>query len=191
MNVGAIGSYVHSPVNQTTSIKTESVDEITYENNDDRVSISSNSISLLENFMDGAGEDGSITLDEMREFRDKKLASVQNILRDTLNNLNIKSNGRLEIGIDQTNNTVIVSGDTDKNNRAIAKALQKNDQFRDAWAAASGTSTLIAAAEESIQFREAYSSDPNAAVAKYSWLIGKEWDFNMYFEDGEIDYSVT
>ena len=67
----------------------------------------------------------------------------------------------------------------------------KNDQFRDAWAAASGTSTLIAAAEESIQFREAYSSDPNAAVAKYSWLIGKEWDFNMYFEDGEIDYSVT
>lgn len=110
---------------------------------------------------------------------------------DTLNGLNIQSYGRLQIDIDHKNNTAIVSGDTDENNSAIAEALQENDQFRTAWNTASGTSTVIAAAEASKPFRDAYSSDPKAAVAQYSWLFDKDWNFNMYFEGSEIDYSVT
>lgn len=193
MGIDAIGSCVQFPVNQTSSVKTASTDMKACKSNRDKVSISPEAlrVNLLTSFMDGAGNDGVITLDEMRAFRDKKIGLVQSILGDTLNDLNIQSYGRLQIDIDHKNNTAIVSGDTDENNSAIAEALQENDQFRTAWNTASGTSTVIAAVEASKPFRDAYSSDPKAAVAQYSWLFDKDWDFNMYFEGSEIDYSVT
>lgn len=194
MSIYPIGSYVNFPANPTTSAKTASTGTTTSNTNGDSVSISSGAarMDLLSNFMDGAGSDGVITLDEIRAYRDKQMESVQNIVGDTLENLNIKSSGQLQIDIDPyNNNNVVVTGSTDENNKAIAAALQEDDQFRNAFNAASGTATLVAAAEASIPFQEAYSSDPKAAVAQYSWLIGRDWDFNLYFEDGKVDYSVT
>jgi len=193
MDINALGSYVNFPVNQITPFKTASTDTTTCNSNGDNVSISSEAIRLnqLTSFMDGAGSDGVITLDEMRAFRDKKIELAQSILRDTLKDLNIESSGRLQIDIDPYNNEIIVTGNTDEKNNAIAAALQENNQFRNAYCATSGTSTLLAAAEASIPFQKAYSSNPEAAVAKYSWLFDKDWDFNMFFEDGKIDYSVT
>ena len=149
MSINPIGSYVNSPVNRITSAKTASTDTTTSNTNGDTVSISSGAarMDLLTNFMDGAGSDGVITLDEMRAFSDKEIELVQNKLRDILKDLNIESSGRLQIDIDPYNNKVMVTGSTDENNNAIAAALQKDDQFRNAWNAASGTSTLVAAAE--------------------------------------------
>jgi hypothetical protein len=165
----------------------------TYNGNGDSVSISSEAIAtnLWTNFMDGAAGDEVITLDEITAFRDKMIELAQNILRDTLNDLNIKSSERLKIDINPYNNEFIVTSATDEKNEAMAAVLQENDQFRNAYCAASGASTLLAAAEAAIPFRNAYNSDPKAAVAKYGWLFDKEWDFNMYFEDGRIDYSMT
>jgi len=192
MSIGEIGSYVHFPVNRMSLLKTVSTDINTCKSDSDKVSISPEALraNLLTGFMDGAGDDGVITLDEIRAFRDKNIKLVQGILRDTLKDLNIQSYGRLQIDVDHINNTVIVSGDTDENNKAIAEALQANDQFRNAWNAASGTSSLIAAVDASKPFRDAYSYDPKAAVAQYSMLYDKDWNFIMCFEDGEIDYSM-
>jgi hypothetical protein len=193
MSIDPIRSFVNFPVNWTTSAKTATTDTTTSNNNSDCVSISSGAarMDLLSNFMDGAGNDGVITLDEMRAFRDKQIALVQNIVGDTLKTFNIKSSDQLQIDIDpHNNNNVVVTGSTDENNNAIAAALQEDDEFRNAFKAASGAATLVAAVEASMPFQEAYSSDPKAAVAQYSWLIGREWDFNMYFKDGNVDYSV-
>ena len=193
MSVNAIGGYVDFPVSQITSVKTASADTTTRNTNGDSVSISSGALmaNLLTDFMDGAGKDGVIILDEIRAFRDKEIALTQNILRDTLKDLNLKSVGRLQIDMDPRTNEVLVTGGTEEQNNAIATALQQNDSFRNAWNAASGSSTFLAAAEASIPFQNAYSSDPEAAVAQYNWLFNKDWDFNMYFEDGKVDYSVT
>lgn len=193
MGIPAIGSSVNSSFYKTCSVNTATTETNSNKNNIDTVSISDGALKanlLSSGFMDGAGEDGAITLEEMRAFRDKKMEQAQSIIRDTLNSLNIKSCGKLQIDIDK-DGSVIVTGSTDENNNAIAEALQKDDQFRNTWNACSGTSSLVAAAEAAMPFGEAYRSDPKAAVAEYGWLTGKEWDFNMFFEDGETEYSIA
>ncbi|MGD9158391.1 MAG: hypothetical protein PVG39_08305 [Desulfobacteraceae bacterium] len=194
MSINAIGSYVNIQNYQPSPFDNETTTKKVNENNTDKVTISDNAVKAnlisLSGFMDGAGDDGVITLEEMRAFRDKKMDQAQSIIRDTLNDLNIKSYGKLKIDIDG-NGSVIVSGSTDENNNAIAEALQKDDQFRNTWKACSATSSSIAAAEAAIPFHDAYRADPKAAVAEYGWIIGKEWDFEMYFENGEIGYSVA
>lgn len=158
---------------------------------DDSINISSQAhiTGLLTKFMDGAGADGVIDLDEIRAFRDKRIKMAQTQLHDTLNNLNIHPSGRLRIDIDPSNK-VIVSGGSAEENSAIAVALQGNDEFINTWHAASGTSSMLAAAEASTPFQNAYRLDRKSAVDQYSWLFNKEWKFNMYFEKGIIDYSV-
>ena len=157
MGVNAIGGYVDFPVNQITSVKTASADTTTRHTDGDSVSISSGAVmaNLLTNFMDGAGKDGVISLDEIRAFCDKEIALTQNILRDTLKDLNLESVGRLQVDMDPHTNKVLVTGGTEEQNNAIATALQENDLFRNAWNAASGSSTLVAAAEASIPFQNA------------------------------------
>ena len=168
-------------------------------NNTDKVSISDGAVKAgleaLSNFfgsrfMDGAGEDGVITLDEIRAFRDKNMEQARNIISDTLNDLNIKNYGKLHIDVDN-NGSVIVTGSTEENNNAIAEALRIDDQFVNIWNACSADSSLIAAAEAAMPFHDAYRADPKAAVAEYGWLIGKDWDFDMYYENGQIEYSVV
>lgn len=191
MIINGIGSHYNNQVYRTSAGKTSSA-EMSGKSTGDSVSISSKALmtGILTGFMDGAGADGVITLDEIRAFRDKEIELTQNQLQDTLNNLNIKPSGRLQIDIDPYNK-VIVSGGTAEENSAIASALQGNDQFINAWHASSGTSSMLAAAEASIPFQNACCSDQKSAVNQYSRLFNKDWQFNMYFEDGKIDYSVT
>lgn len=193
MGITAVNSLINSSIYKTCSTNTATT-EITTNNNTDKVSISDNALKAnlisLSGFMDGAGDDGVITLEEMRAFLDKNMDQTQSIIRDTLNALNITNYGKLQINIDE-NGSIIVTGSTDENNNAIAEALQKDDQFRNTFNACSGTSSLLAAAEAGIPFHEAYKADPKAAVEEYGWLIGKEWDFDMYFENGQIGYSVV
>lgn len=194
MSITAVNSPVNSSIYKTCSTNTATTEITTNKNNTDRVSISGEAVKAnllsLSGFMDGAGDDGVITLEEIRAFRDKNMNQAQSIIRDTLNDLNIKSNENLQIDINKYG-SVMVTGSTDENNNAIAEALQENDQFQNTFNACSGASSLLAAAEAAIPFHEAYKDDPKAAVSEYSWLIGKEWDFDMSYENGQIGYSVV
>lgn len=194
MSIPAIGSSTNTSIYKACSTCTATTEISTNKNNTDKVSISDDAVKAnlisLSGFMDGAGDDGIITLEEIQAFCDKKMEQAQDIIRDTLNGLNITNCGKLQIDIDEYG-SVTVAGSSEENNKAIAEALQKDDQFRNTFNACSATSSLLAAAEAAEPFHEAYSSDPKSAVAEYSWLIGKEWDFNMYFENGEIGYSVA
>jgi hypothetical protein len=191
--INAIGGYLAFPINYASSARTSVTDTATGDTHGDEVSLSSEGmrLNLLDNFMDGAGRDGVITLDEMRAFRDERLTTAQNILQDTLNELNIDSTARFEIDMDPLTNEVAVAGGADAHNGEIAAALQDNERFKDAWKAASAVSTLLAAAEAAIPFQNAYRSDPEAALAQYNLTAERNWDFTMYFEDGNIDYSVA
>lgn len=101
MGIDAISSYVHFPINQMSSVNKASTDIKTCKSNSDKVSVSNGALraNLLTNFVVGAGKDGVITLEEMRAFRDEQIEMAQSVLVDTLNDLNIKSNGRLQIDI--------------------------------------------------------------------------------------------
>ncbi len=191
MNINGISSQFNSKVYRTSINNTSSVN-MAGTSVGDSVSISSKALitGLLSNFMDGAGADGVITLDEIKAFRDKEIGITQSQLQDTLIKLKIKPSGRLKIDIDSSNE-VIVSGGSNEENSAIAAALQKDNEFINAWHAASGTSSMLAAAKASIPFQNAYRSDSKSAVAQYSWLFNRDWTFNMYFENGKIDCSVT
>ncbi|MGD9160711.1 MAG: hypothetical protein PVG39_20000 [Desulfobacteraceae bacterium] len=129
-------------------------------------------------------------MEDIRCFRDKNIEQAQSIIRETLNSLNISDYEKLQVNIDGYG-SVIVTGDTDEINKTIAEALQKDNQFLNTWNDCSVSSSFLAAREAAIPYHEAYKFDSKAAVEQYSWLFDKEWDFNMYFEDGKLGYSVT
>ncbi len=190
MIIDGVGGY-YPQVNRTSNVNTSSA-ATAGRSAVDTVSFSPKALltGLSAQFMGGAGADGVITLDEIRAFRDTAVGLTQTQLQNTVNNLNINASGRLNIDIDPYNK-VIVSGGTAEENSALAAALQENDRFISAWNAASGTSSLLAAAEASVPFQNAYCLDQKRAVDQYSRLFNKDWHFKMYFEDGGIGYSVT
>ena len=192
MNITALNSYSRLPITSTTSAPSIETSKKTKCTADDRVSISPEAAKLWmqTSFMDGAGEDGVITMEEIKAFRDKQIKQVETILQDTLKDLGINSSDPLEIDIDPFNN-IIITGGKDTENKALAAALQDNSEFINAYNGAGGASTLLSAAAAGESFRNAYSDNPTAAVARYGWLFDKEWDFNISYENGKVDYCVS
>ena len=77
-----------------------------------------------------------------------------------------------------------------KDKAKLENALQENSEFHNSYAASSATASLIKHIEATEPFRKAYADNPQAAVAIYGYLIGKEWDFDMFFENGEVSFTV-
>lgn len=156
------------------------------------ISDASRRLGLMSQFLDGAASDGVVTLDELRDFRDKKLAETQDILRDTLASLGFQPRGKLDFARDGSGNfTVTGGGLTDAQRDRLEEALTNDSAFQNAYAATASTSTIIAAGEAHVPFAEAYARDPQAAVRQYSWLFSGDWDFHLSYERGEASFDVS
>lgn len=193
MNITSIGNCYCNNLyaGQTTSPKAPSSGTVTESIESDKVTISQGAKLLnTVKFSEDVNGDGVITLDEIGASLEENLKKVRDILKQTLSALNISSSGRFQVDIDPYNK-VIVTGGTNEENSAIAAVLQENDQFNNSWKHASNNAIMLAMAKPVSEFQKAYEADPKAAVTKYGWLFNKDWDFNMYFENDKIDYSVV
>ena len=124
-------------------------------------------IGALDDFMDGAGKDGVITLDEIRAYGEKYSKIAEDILTETLKQLSIPSDHSITISTDEKG---VVKVDTDlsaQDNDRLEAALNEHPDFQQAFTKASSSQTLIDAAEKYIEFAEAYARDPKEAVAQY------------------------
>lgn len=148
-------------------------------------------LGRLSTFLDGAGEDGVITMEELRTFRDTKLGQVQDMLRDTMAELGIDQRAKFTVERDGWGRFSVQGRMAEKDKQALATALTANDTFQNAYAAADSTATILAAGEASLPFQEAYAADPQQAVRQFAWLFTASWNFSLSFENGAVDFDVT
>ena len=140
--------------------------------------------AMLGSFLDGAGKEGTITMDEMRSFRDSNLQNAGSILSNTLARLGISRDTSLDISL-ASDNSVAVSGKLSASDRAnLQNALSANADFVQSYNAASGVSSTIAAGEVSAKFTAMYAQNAQAAVAKYSGVFDKKWENTLTLRNG-------
>ena len=124
-------------------------------------------INSLDDFMDGAGKDGVITLDEIRVFGKKHFKQAQDILAKTLEQLNIPSDRSMTISTDKDGLVKVDSDLSVQDNNRLEAALNKHPDFQQAFTKASSSQTLLDAAEKHLEFAEAYAKNAQAAVSQY------------------------
>lgn len=124
-------------------------------------------ISALDDFMDGAGNDGAITLNEIRAFGEKYLKETEEILAETLGELGISSDSDITIRTDENGVVRVDSNLSPKENERLETALNEHPDFQQAYTKASSSKTLVDAAEKYLEFAKAYAKDPKAAIAQF------------------------
>jgi len=124
-------------------------------------------LSSRDNFMDGAGKDGVITLDEIRAYGKKYFKQAENILAETLKELNIPPDISMTISTDEKGVVKVESDLSTQDNDRLETALNEHPDFQQAYTKASSSQTLVDAAEKHLEFAKAYAKDPKAAVAQY------------------------
>ncbi len=144
---------------------------------------STNTSSLiisLDDFMDGAGKDGVITLDEIRVFGEKYFKQAEDILAKTLEQLNIPSDHSMTISTDEEGVVKVDSDLSAQDNDRLEAALNEHPDFQQAFTKASSSQTLLDEAEKYMEFAEAYAKNPKAALAQYD--IGSSSSGEYVFE---------
>ena len=123
--------------------------------------------SLMENFMDGAGKDGKITLDEMKAFAEKKFKAADEAFQQVLSDLGITDSASIKVNIDRQGQIKVSSNLSKQDNDRLQTALNESQTFSQAFRAAASTKETIEASERYLEFAAAYAQDPQTAVARY------------------------
>lgn len=152
----------------------------------DSVSLSKGALlkASQEKFLDGAAKDGVITLEELRSFRDKKLLEAGSALTNTLTRLGIPRNATLGISVNPDNSVTVTGSLGAADKQKLEGALAADKDFIQAYNAASGTASVITAAEASADFTGMYAQNAKEAVARYSSLFDRKWEQKMTFQNG-------
>ncbi len=140
-------------------------------------------INSLDDFMDGAGKDGVITLDEIRVFGEKYFKQAEDILAKTLEQLNIPSDRSMTISTDEEGMVKVDSDLSAQDNDRLEAALNEHPDFQQAYIEASSSQPLLDEAEKYMEFAGAYAKDPKAAVAQYG--IGSSSSGQYVFDCGQ------
>ena len=144
-------------------------------------------IGTLDNFMDGAGKDGVITLDEIQAFGKKYFKQAEDILVKTLEELNIPSDGSITIRTDQEGKVKVDSDLSARDNARLEAALNEHPDFQQAFIKASSSQSLVDAAEMHLAFAEAYAKDPRAAVARYGIGSSSPGEYVLEYKQEQAD----
>ncbi len=123
--------------------------------------------SLMENFMDGAGKDGKITLDEMKACAEKKYKVADGAFQQVLSDLGITDSASIKVNIDKKGQINVTSNLSKQDNDRLQTALNDSQTFSQAFRAAVSTKETIAATERHLEFATAYAQNPKTAVARY------------------------
>nr|WP_319394880.1 hypothetical protein [uncultured Desulfobacter sp.] len=174
--------------------KEESTD--TQATNMDTVEISSQAQSMVENagtsdlsqamsnFMDGAGNDGVITLDEILAYGKKYQEKAEDILDETLDALGLSSNEKITISSDAEGSIVVSSNLSGPDNEKLEQALNDHPDFQQDYAKAASAFSLYDAEIKQSEFAKAYENNPNAVASLYG-LGNNPVDFALEYLNGE------
>lgn len=129
-------------------------------------------------FLNGAGEDGVITMDEIKSAANHYKSESQKRLNGIMDQLGIGPGVSFSLSHNMQGK-IAVNGDFEGKDK-LEEALNNDETFRNNFGAFSGAARLLAAAEAHEEFRKAYEADPIAAVEKYRQHL-----------NGNVTYSVS
>ncbi len=162
-------------------------DKITISPEDKLNNVTTGNLSLsqiTDGFMDGAGKDGVITVEEILAFGEKYREKADQVLDETLKELGIPSNTKISISTD-AEGKVRVSADLPESNRnELEQALNDRPDFQQHYTKSSSSYSLYKAAEKHMEFTKLYENNPKAAVALFG-VGSPPPDFIMEYLNGD------
>lgn len=146
--------------------------------------------SLMDGFMDGAGEDGVITLEEISAFGEKYREKADQVLDETLNALGIPANTKINIRTDEQGRVRVEADLPESTREKLEQALNDHPDFQQHFTKASSSYSMVKAAERHLEFAKAYERNPQAAVALFG-LGSPPPDFIMEYFNGDTRMVET
>ncbi len=200
MNINALRSMqsVYStPVAQVKRAKSSTVqarsDTVTISAEAQKMSQSSGKLNLNEimnNFMDGAGKDGGISLEEMLEYGKKYQKKAEQVLDETLKELGIPSNQKITISTDHEGHIKVSADLPEGKVKKLEQALNDHPDFQQHYAKAAMGYEGYTAGMRHVEFARLYDKDPKAAVARFD-LSNKSINFVLEYLSGESKMVET
>lgn len=139
---------------------------------------------LKRDFMDGAGNDGAITLDKILAYGKKYQEKAEQILTETLDALGFSSNEKIKISSDWGGNITVKSNLSEADNEKLEQALNDHSDFQQDYIKATSSFSIYNAGIKQSEFTKAYEKNPNAAVALYG-LGNNPVEFVLEYLNGE------
>lgn len=123
---------------------------------------------MLDSFMDGAGKDGFITLDEILAFGEKYREKANQVLAETCKALGIPSDTKITVSSDDKGNIKVNADLPESRIKELEQALNNHPDFQQHYAKAASAFSLYKAGQQHLEFAAAYEKNPKAAVAGFS-----------------------
>lgn len=147
-------------------------------------------MNRLDDFMDGAGKDGVITVDEIRAFSEKYSKITEDILDETLKTLGVSVNHSLTIQTDEKGMVKVNSDLSAEDNDRLEAALNQHPDFQQAYKKASSNKALLNAVDQYLEFAQAYAKDPKAAVARYKIGDSQANAYVLQYAQGQASWVL-
>ena len=163
--------------------KTESNDTETFSNPGLMNGTIKNTGNLLRDslcsFMDGAAEDGAITVDEIFTYAEKYYKKADQVLDETVNQLRIPPDVKITIDTNGEGGIKVSADLPEDTLKKLEQRLNEHPDFQQHYAKASSSYSFGKAAETQSEFTKAYEQNPLAAVG----MFGLEYkpDFIMEY----------
>ena len=157
----------------------------------DKVSLSPQ--GLRASFMNDLGLDclnDVLTIDGIRNAIERDQASVKQMLSGIAEDLGLtKSSFELSVGRD---GNLVVGGNLPER-AALEEILNNHSEFSQTFKRLSANSTLLKAAQEGLEFQQAYAADPQKAVEEFMHLLddSRHYAFKLNYADGRVSSRVT
>ena len=121
----------------------------------------------LGSFMDGAGEDGAITVDEFFAYAEKYHKKADQVLDETVKQLNIPSNVKITIDTNGEGDIKVSADLPEDTLKKLEQSLNDHPDFQQHYVKAASSYSLGKAVERQAEFAKAYEQNPKAAVAMF------------------------
>jgi hypothetical protein len=129
-----------------------------------------------------------ITVKTMRTFATNQLDTFAEKFRALMRANDIDTSQPIELGHEPGTGRLIVTNDHPDAEK-IETLLEENPILRNMYTGATSTLSLAKHAEEHRKFAEAYTENPQAAMAQYAYLFNTRWDTSVAFS--EDSYEVA
>ena len=134
-------------------------------------------------------EDGNIDIGEIRADVTENLAAFEEEVNSFFADAGIDTTRRIEL-LCGSDGKIIVSGEHPDKEK-IQSFFEQNPELANRFRRISANSALLEAAEDAVDFRKAYSIDPEAAVSEFAYLFNpdRQHFFSISFLESEMELN--
>jgi len=148
--------------------------------------------SIASSFFASIDASDGISTDELISLMQEKTASLLDYLDDSSNVYGLDNSSQTQFGLDYQGNVNVLGG-ASANKSAYESLFSQNSEMSDLFQQISSIASTVSAAQQALEFREAYEADPQAALEKYSYLFDEDYDpqVSLSYSAGSLQAWLT